>query len=164
MTIVSVLLDLVLIGLLIAGIFYAVKLTRQLADMKASRADMERFVGEFNATVMRAEAGIRGLKNASRESGDDLERLIERGQNLRDELNFLTESADQIANRLSESASIAARATSAAPEPTKQAETPKGKAQQPAPKPTPQPSSTESDYVPASAAERELMRVLKKIG
>jgi hypothetical protein len=41
---VSLFFDFVLIGLLAAGISYAVKLTKQLAEMRASRAEMERFV------------------------------------------------------------------------------------------------------------------------
>ncbi len=158
MAYVSLFLDFILIGLLVAGIAYAVKLTRQLAEMRASRAEMERFVLEFNATVMRAEAGIKGLKNASRSAGDDLEKLIERGQNLRDELHFLIESADQIASRLSDKASTA----------TRKAASP-GSAPQVAPKGAVATEQAQAkgfslDSSAASAAERELLRVLKKIG
>jgi hypothetical protein len=159
MAYVSLFFDFVLIGLLAAGISYAIKLTRQLAEMRAGRAEMERFVLEFNATVMRAEAGIKGLKNASRSAGDDLEKLIERGQNLREELHFLIESADQIASRLSDKASCATRG---AAQP--------GNAPQPAGKPAAASAEQTSakafslDPSSASAAERELLRVLKKIG
>lgn len=159
MTFLNILLDIALIGLLITGIMYAMKLTRQLADMRASRGEMERFVLEFNSTVNRAEAGVRGLKHAARESGDDLEKLIERASGLRDELHFLIESADQIAGRLSATASVITRGTAAqkpdAGEP-KMATVTQVKPQQPQAEAKPQ--------SPTSAAERELMRVLGKLG
>jgi hypothetical protein len=102
-------LDLVLTGLLIAGIVYAVRLSQQIAGLRAGREDMERFVAEFSATVDWAEAGVRGLKQAARSSGDDLEQLIEKAQAMRDELQFLTASADKIASRLGDSAGAASR-------------------------------------------------------
>lgn len=159
-------LDLVLIGLLGIGISYAIKLTRQLADMRASRADMERFVIDFNASVMRAEAGIQGLKNTARSSGDDLEKLIERGHGLRDELLFLTESADQIAARLSTTASRASQNTRPAPSaapPVKEPAKPSAKVAS-AVSALSSVSQEEPGLKVSSAAEQELMRVLKKLG
>ena len=55
-------LDLVLIVMVGVGLVQATRLIRHLAGLRASRAEMERFVREFNATVMRAEAGIKGLR------------------------------------------------------------------------------------------------------
>lgn len=148
MTFLSLFSDLVLIGLLGTGIFYAVKLTRQLSEIRANHAAMERFVAEFNATVLRAEAGIRGLKNASRQSGDDLESLIEKGHALRDELQFLVESADQLAARLSEKASTLSRTAAPAEEQA----------------PAAPPSAPAPQAKPASNVERELLNLLKKSG
>lgn len=157
MNILSLLLDVALIGLLGAGIFYAVRLTRQLSDMRASRAEMERFILDFSATVGRAEAGIKGLKTAARSSGDDLEKLIERAHGLRDELHFLIESADQIANRLTAMGTFVARASNV--------EQPAEKKPAPvqAEKPAVQSAASEKPTA-ASAAERELLRVLSKLG
>lgn len=174
MTTLNILLDIVLIGLLAVGIKYAVKLTRQLADMRAGRLEMEKFIGDFNSTVLRAEAGIHGFKTTARTCGDDLERLIDKGQMLRDELNFLTESADVIANRLSTSATQASR-------PQEQIKAPASSAARPAaPAPVASVSSlagktakplademrkamTSSNKTP-SAAEQELLRALEKLG
>src|SRR5436190_1363606 len=111
---IRVLLDLVLIGVISAGLYQAARLIKHLANLKQGRIDMERFVHEFNATVIRAEAGIKGLRIAARESGDDLEKLVEKAVMVRDELHFIVESADQIAERLSNTASSAMRP---APEP-----------------------------------------------
>ncbi|MCL2468709.1 MAG: DUF6468 domain-containing protein [Alphaproteobacteria bacterium] len=106
MSIITILLDVVLIGFLIAGVRYAMRLSRQLALMRESRADMERFVLDFNVTIARIEKGIQTMKSTARACGDDLEELIDRGHALKDELQLLSQSADQIANRLASRPSV----------------------------------------------------------
>ena len=170
MTYISLLLDIILIGLLGVGIKYAAKLTRQLTEMRTARQEMEQFIGAFNATVVRAEAGVHALKLTTRTCGDDLEKQIEKGQLLRDELNFLTESADLIANRLSHTASQISRGETPAPQQQPpQATKPAPVQQQPAPKST-KPLAQEMRKMMAtsnktpSAAEQELLRALEKMG
>lgn len=168
MDILGLALDILLIGLLGTAISFAVKLTRQLGQMRAGRVEMERFVLAFNATVSRAEAGVQGLKQAARTSGDDLEQLIEKGHSLRDELMFLTESADQIATRLSQTASTATHKTTSEVK-TKAPQVkarPAGAAKK---KPIADvssisPKKKQQAFTPSSAAEKELLRVLKKMG
>ena len=48
-------LDVILIALVTAGLVQATRLIRQLSGLQQGRIEMERFVREFNATVMRAE-------------------------------------------------------------------------------------------------------------
>lgn len=156
--IISFLLDVVMAGLLITGIVYAMRLSRQLAALRASRGEMERFVAEFSATVQRAEAGVRGLKQAARDSGDDLEKLIGKAETIRDELAFLVESADQIANRLSDSAAGAARSMLRPESPASSA------AAGAAPLPFAKSARPEPARAPVSAVERDLLRVLEKRG
>ena len=172
-TIFSFILDIILIALLIAGIVYAMRLSKQLAGLRASRAEMERFVVEFSTTVQRAESGIRGLKLAARTGGDDLEKQIEKAHLLRDELQFLVESADQIATRLSETATIATRTT--APEQQSQPMASVTVLSQPKQAPENKPASVKSLSASAekkvphvkgaqSAAENELLKALEKLG
>lgn len=173
----SFLLDLTLVGLLSTGIFYAIRLSQQLAAMRASRNEMERFVVDFSTTVTRAENGIKGLKATARSSGDDLEKLIDSAKHMRDELHFLVESADTIADRLSNTAATAATATrqGTAPKQAAKAPTPKAApktAAKTAQKPAARKSHAEAlaalsasgDKLVSSAAEKELLRALKKIG
>lgn len=100
-------LDILLIACVGAGLVQATRLIRHLSTLRQGREDMERFVREFNATVARAETGMKELRYAARESGDDLEKLVDKAVMARDELQFLVESADQIAERLSHSATNA---------------------------------------------------------
>src|ERR1700722_8326883 len=87
----------VLIGLIPAGLVQATRLIQHLAGLREGRVDMERFVKEFNAVVIRAEAGIQSLRYAARDSGNDLEKMIEKATMMRDELHIIIESADRIA-------------------------------------------------------------------
>jgi hypothetical protein len=166
----GVILDTILIGVVCAGTVQAVRLIRQLRDLRAGRAEMERFVRDFNNAVTRAEAGIKSLRSAARESGDDLEKLVEKANMVRDELTFLVESADGVADRLSTMASKAIR-----PEPPKPQSAETRGAEKPAPA-TPQeqrqprkpsfgvsaPSQVERASI--SRAEQELIQALKKLG
>jgi hypothetical protein len=151
-------LDFVLICLVTAGLVQSMRLIRHLAGLRQGRIDMERFVKEFNVTVMRAEAGIKGLREAARASGDDLEKLVEKASLLRDELHFMVESADQIASRLGHSASTAARPSDSSPPNTP-----------PAPSETVTPFAARKTQetpagAPSSRAEKELLQALEKLG
>lgn len=147
-------LDLALIGLIAAGVWQAARLLRQLEGLNKSREEMARFVGQFGQTVDRAEAGIKNLKQAARETGDDLERLVERGSMLRDELQIIVESADHLASRLSQAAA-SARAEKA-PE-----KTPANEAAPAAKKPA---APQAAQPAVSSRAEKELMQALEKLG
>lgn len=186
-------LDIILIFLVGAGLVQATRLIWHLTGLRVGRVEMERFVREFHATVLRAETGIKNLKLAARESGDDLEKLVEKSVMVRDELQFIVESADQLAERLTNAASAV---SGVARTDTKSPETKKPEMKMPAPTPTAAPAAaqvtsasvvstppeTKSEPVsrkpspvtplathrepesgPASRAEKELMQALKKL-
>lgn len=162
MEIAYIFLDALLIGLLITGIVYAVRLNKQLAELRSSRVAMERFVSEFSVTVSRAEAGIKGLKQAARSCGDDLEQLIDKSQQIRDELHFLTESADQMATRLSQTAAATAKVFSGGGDEGKNE---KAEKQKPADNSVSTASATVTPIKSANtAAEKELLKALEKMG
>jgi len=154
------LLDVILIGMVGVGLAQVARLIKHLTGLREGRIEMERFVHEFNATVIRAEAGIKGLKQAARDSGDDLEKLVDKALQVRDELSFIVESADQIAERLSQSATNAVRPAVPATE-VKQAAKPA--APPPLPPGTETEKSAKKEAAPASKAEQELMQALKKL-
>ena len=152
----SDIISLILIGTVVTGIAYAIKLIRQLQELRGSRAEMERFVTEFSGIVLRAETGVKNLRQAAREGGDDLEKLIEKAQLIRDELHFLIESADTMASRISKEASGVARQIIVEPNaPAVAPVTPP--APQAAPKAEPIPQ-------PATKAERDLLQALGRLG
>jgi hypothetical protein len=163
-SILGLIIDAALIAVVGVGIVQAIRLIRQLKDLSSSRADIEKFVREFNSAVYRAEAGVKTLRSTARESGDDLEKLIEKARMARDELTILIESADSMADRLSSSATKAVRAdapeTGAAPKAEALAE--HRAARKPAVTPLPSPALKEKASL--SRAEQELIQALKKLG
>jgi hypothetical protein len=172
-------LDVILICVVGAGVMQAIRLINQLRDLRSARSEMERFVREFNGAVIRAEAGIKGLRAAARDSGDDLEKLVEKAVMIRDELNFIVESADSVAERLSNAAStvLSAERANLPREEAKAAKSPdlpspptqqgtKMSATKPAEVPA-VPSAAQSapsaQQQPASRAEKELLQALQKL-
>ncbi|HEX6979221.1 MAG TPA: DUF6468 domain-containing protein [Alphaproteobacteria bacterium] len=93
-------LDLMVIALLGTMIAYAAVLNRRLAAWREGKADLERLVAEFNRAAERAEAGIERLKTASEETGKTLQQALTKGQGLRDDLSYLLERAEPLADRL----------------------------------------------------------------
>lgn len=171
-------LDIILILVVGAGLVHAVRLLQALAGLRQSRVEMEQFVRDFNATVMRAENGIKGLRMAARESGDDLEKLVQKAGLLRDELHFIVESGDALAERLTQSAARAQRADTRAESRVSQNYAPPSPAPQPnqgvktenaETKPQVQPAppapvaATPVAKEPSSRAEKELLQALQKL-
>jgi Domain of unknown function (DUF6468) len=158
-------LDILLILMIGAGLVQVSRLIGHLAGLKKSRAEMERFVHEFGATVMRAEAGIKALKQAARESGDDLEKLVERSTMIRDELTFIVESADQLAERLSVAATSAQRHEPKVEKKSseKKPELPPDEPAMAPPAVTPITNRKQDTPQPSSRAEKELLQALQKL-
>lgn len=96
----KVLLDLVISGLLVATITYAVRLNTRLGQLRKNRDDLAKIIVSFNEATVRAESSIPKLRKAAEEAGAGLHERVEKAQSLRDDLAFMIERADAMANRL----------------------------------------------------------------
>lgn len=96
----SLILDLVIVGLLAATIAYAIILNKQIVKLRESRGEMVELIQGLNEAMAKADTGVRGLKKAAADTGEDLQRTVAKAQTLRDELEFMIEAADALANRL----------------------------------------------------------------
>lgn len=99
---VSILLDLIVAGLLVTVIVFAAILNRRLSVWRQERAEFERLIAEFNRAAVRAETGVERLKAASEQTGKTLQQAVTKGQSLRDDLSYLIERAEPLADRLTE--------------------------------------------------------------
>ena len=104
---IALILDLLVAGLLIATIIYAVTLNRRLIELQESRSELEGLIRSFGEATARAEAGIKAMKRTAAETGEALQKNLERGKALRDELQFMIEAADALAQRLAEAPTAA---------------------------------------------------------
>ena len=98
----SILVDLTIVTLLIVTIAFAAVLNRRLAAWRQHRGEFERVIAEFNKSAARAEAGVERLKAASEQTGKTLQQLVTKGQSLRDDLAYLVERAEPLADRMTE--------------------------------------------------------------
>lgn len=98
-----VILDLIIAVLLIATIGYAVTLNSRLTALRRNRDQLSKIISAFNEATVRAEASIPKLKRAAEDAGGGLQERMEKAQSLRDDLAFMIERADTMANRLENS-------------------------------------------------------------
>ncbi|WP_042704115.1 DUF6468 domain-containing protein, partial [Azospirillum sp. B506] len=73
---------------------------RQIIALRESRGEMAELIQGLNDAMGRAETGVRTLKKTASDTGEDLQRTVNKAQTLRDELEFMIEAADALANRL----------------------------------------------------------------
>jgi hypothetical protein len=93
-------LELVLVVLLGATLFQAIRLERALGMLKRDRASLETLVVGFNASTTQAESGIQRLRAAAEGTGRQIETQLSKSASLKDDLAFLTERGDRLADRL----------------------------------------------------------------
>ncbi len=96
----SLILDLAVVGLLVATITYAVILNRKLGQLRNNRQELEALIKGLNEAVARADTGIKGMKRTAAETGEALQKAITRAKELRDELQIVIETGDALASRI----------------------------------------------------------------
>jgi hypothetical protein len=95
-------LDIALVILLTATLFHAIRLERALGVLKRDRAALETLVATFNASTQAAESGIERLRVASDGSGRNIQRQIDTATTLKDDLTFIVQRGEGLADRLDE--------------------------------------------------------------
>jgi hypothetical protein len=93
-------LEIVLILLLAATLFHAVRLERALGVLKRDRAELQDFVADFNASTRQAEIGIERLQTAAEGAGQQIAQRVDAALVLRDDLVLLIERGNRLADRL----------------------------------------------------------------
>ena len=94
------LLETALLVLLAATLFHAMRLERALGVLKRDRAALEELVDGFNSSTRAAEQGIERLRAAAEGAGRQVQRQAEAASGLKDDLLFLTERGERLADRL----------------------------------------------------------------
>ena len=93
-------LEIVLVVLLLATLIQALRLERALGMLKRDRVSLEALIAGFNASTRQAEAGVERLKLAADTAGRKMDQQIAASHTMKDDLLFLTERGDRLADRL----------------------------------------------------------------
>ena len=149
-------LDIALIVLLAVTLFHALRLERALGVLRRDRAALEELVAGFNASTRQAEQGIERLRAAADGAGRQIARQTEAAASLKDDLQFLIERGERLADRLD----LQVRAgRQLAPEP---ARPPEARPEFPRGLFAPEPAEEDgAEPKLRSQAERDLMRALR---
>jgi hypothetical protein len=151
-TVFQLLVEGIVVALLGVTIYYAVILNRRLAAIRAQEGALIDLVARFAEESVRADAAAVKLKANAAETEKTLRPMIEKAQALCDELAFMLDHGGALADQL-DKARVAIKGGGAAA--IAAAEAP--------PEPAPQPALPVpgEDVVGRSAAERELLRIMK---
>ncbi len=90
----------VLLVLLGATIFFAVRLSLLLGSFRSSRGELASLISDLSRTIDQAQIAIAGLRESAREGGRELQDKINEARKLGDELDVMTASGEKLARRL----------------------------------------------------------------
>lgn len=92
--------DVLVSVLLLVTIFYAATLNRKLSQLRTSRSEFEKLVAEFSSAAVRTEGSIAALKESAGQQQAGLQKNIDRAGALQDELAFILDRGDGLADKL----------------------------------------------------------------
>ncbi len=97
---ISLILDVVILGFLIATIFYAIRLSKSLSDFKAHRREFNGVITSLLSSIDQAERSVHSLKQVSVHEAAELERLIKQSKLMFEDLQIINEAGENMAKRL----------------------------------------------------------------
>lgn len=97
---ISLLIDLAVAGLLLAVIIYCRKLTRSIKTLQDSKSEMAKLFAEFDSSIEAAQESVRALKEATGKSEDLLKDKLDTANSIADDLAFMIERGNKMADQL----------------------------------------------------------------
>jgi Tfp pilus assembly protein PilO len=92
--------DVLLAILLAATVVYCFLLNKRLGSLRRSQGEFETLLQNFTQATQQAETSLAILRQAGAEVGAELERKIDEGRDLHDELSIITETGNGLADRI----------------------------------------------------------------
>ncbi len=96
----GLLLDMLIVGLLAATIFFTMRLYSSLGSFREHRDDFEKVVGKLIASIAQAEASIKNLKHVGTLEAESLEGMIKEARAAAEDLKMVNEASNNMAKRL----------------------------------------------------------------
>jgi len=92
--------DAIVAILLVATIGYSVVLNRRLTAVRSDREKFEDVIRTLSAATLRAEGAVANLRTAADDSGRRLDKKIEEGRGLSDDLAYMIERGGGMADKM----------------------------------------------------------------
>lgn len=92
--------DIVIIALLIPTIIYAYNLNKSLNMLRHDQKSLAQLVSALNEATFKAESSIPKLKSVTEHSSEGLKEVVDNAKELKNDLLFINERADSLADRL----------------------------------------------------------------
>ncbi len=92
--------NIAIILLLIPTIIYAIRLNASLTALRNNQQALAKLVESLNDATYKAENSIPKLKNITQTSSTDLKEVVFKAKELKDDLSFINQRADNLADRL----------------------------------------------------------------
>lgn len=101
----TLMVEIVVAVLLLVTLAISLVLNRRLGNLRANQDEMRRLIGDFDKALTKARQGLNELKTASATVDTAHEERMKAAKTLRDELGFMIETGDRLADRLAGEAS-----------------------------------------------------------
>ena len=98
----SLLIESLLVLLLAATIYFAIRLNRRLTVLRVEKEQLEKLITQFELVADRAHSSLSGLRATADHVKSDLDDATNKSHAMRDELAFLIERADINAEKLAQ--------------------------------------------------------------
>ncbi len=104
MNLLSIGLNIILMVLLGAVIYYARRLSENISIFRDSRKELTALINDLTKNIDKAEGAIQSMRRETDTSADDLHFMITKAKALSEELQFIQESGDRLATRIEKAA------------------------------------------------------------
>jgi len=112
---ISVIMDGIVIVLLATTVFFAARLSHHLKNFKQGRQEMNKLVATLTSQIDAAQRAVDGLRENAKQSGKDVQLIINEARALSDELQLMINAGDNLASRLEKGAGAIARPVTTEP-------------------------------------------------
>lgn len=96
----ELIINIIIIALLVPTIIYAYSLNKNLSILRQNQDSLAKLVAALNDATFKAENSIPKLKSVTEHSSEGLKEVVDNAKELKDDLLFINERADNLADRL----------------------------------------------------------------
>lgn len=97
---IELIINIIIIALLIPTIVYAYRLNSSLKALRQNQNSLAQLIQALNEATFKAENSIPKLKSVTEHSSEGLKEVVDSAKELKDDLLFINERADNLADRL----------------------------------------------------------------